>query len=347
MIIVIPAYCPDSKLILLLQEIKARTDSDIIVIDDGSGENYKEVFREVRDYATVLGYEKNQGKGHALKMGFEFLRKIGNVEHDIVITADSDGQHTVSDMIHTAKALEESHADLMLGSREFTRNVPIKSKFGNTITRMVFHLATGVKIRDTQTGLRAFWGRDLMEMEQIKGERYEYEMNVLLEFSRRKKRIEETKIATIYLDDNKSTHFHPVRDSFYIYKEIFKFMISSFTGFVLDFFLYWIFVTLLAFLGGTGVLISNVAARVISATINFEINRRWVFEKTSGYRSQLISYFLLAAGILSANTILLLCFVQVFGWNKMLAKILVEIILFCVSFFVQHRVIFRRTGNIR
>jgi len=340
MIIVIPAYCPDEKLLYLMEEINLRMSCEVVVVDDGSGDEYTEIFNQVEDYATVLGYEKNQGKGHALKTAFEYLRKLGNVENEIVITADSDGQHTVSDMIHTANALEESHADLMLGSREFTGKVPIRSKFGNVVTRKVFHLATGLKIGDTQTGLRAFWGRDLLEMIGIKGERYEYEMNVLLELSKRKKKIGETKIATIYLNENQSSHFHPIRDSFHIYKEILKFTLSSFTGFVLDFCLYWIFVTLLAPLGATGVLISNVVARIISATVNFEINRRWVFEKNDGYKKQLISYFLLAIGILFANSILLMCFVQGFGWNKMFSKILVEMILFLVSFFVQHKVIF-------
>lgn len=345
MIIVIPAYCPDAKLIDLLKKIKKESEGDIVVVDDGSGKEYETIFQEAARYAKVISYEVNQGKGHALKEAFEYLKGQAHWENEVVVTADADGQHTISDIIHTADALQDSKAALMLGARQFTGKVPLRSELGNRITRNVFRWATGRKLMDTQTGLRAFWFEELPTMLQISGERYEYEMNVLLEFAKMNLKIEETMIETIYLNNNASSHFRAVRDSICIYKNILQFALSSLLGFLVDFVCYWMFTMMLANFGTSGVLISNVAARVISATVNFKINQKWVFQKKEEGIRQAVQYFLLAVGILFANSLLLLGFVQILGLNKVLAKILVEMILFIVSFWVQQKFIFGKAGE--
>ena len=58
----------------------------------------------------------------------------------------------------------------------------------------------------------------------IDGDRFEYEINVLLDFSKRKIPIKEIEIETVYIDNNSSSHFKPIRDSFKIYKQIFKYI---------------------------------------------------------------------------------------------------------------------------
>lgn len=212
-----------------------------------------------------------------------------------------------------------------MGSREFTGNVPARSKFGNAVTCQVFHLLAGVKLKDTQTGLRAFDGKYISYMLALDGNRYEYV------------------IETVYIDDNKGSHFHPIKDSFKIYKEMILFSCSSFIGFCVDYVCY----TVLSLLtGGLSTAlsagVSNIGARVISATVNYNINRKIVFKSDEKIAKTAAQYALLAVGILVLNTVLLEIFVNTIIPNSYIAKILVEILLFFFSCFVQKKIIFKK-----
>jgi len=153
MIILIPAYEPDHQLTSLVRSLReADPWLTIVVVDDGSGPDYKETFDDAaRLGCHVLSYAVNGGKGHALKSGFAFIaeRFPG---HDVVC-ADSDGQHGVADILAVADRVRRVTASMVLGCRNFTGDVPARSKFGNTVTRWLFRLATGQQISDTQTGL--------------------------------------------------------------------------------------------------------------------------------------------------------------------------------------------------
>ena len=108
-------------------------------------------------------------------------------------------------------------------------------------------------------------------MPEIRGSRYEYEMNVLLECARKGVISREAPIETVYIDENASSHFHPVRDAFRIYREIFAFAASSFAGFLV---VYGLFSLLSALLGQSMLGVCNVLARIVSATVNYTLNRR-------------------------------------------------------------------------
>lgn len=220
----IPAYKPDRKLINIAQEL-VRYGFNVVIVDDGSGKEYADIFCEVLPCADVLRHKVNRGKGAALKTGLEFIAEnagMGQTDGYVVVTLDADGQHSIPDAVRVTEAAEENRDALILGTRGFDTQVPVKSRLGNDITRGVFSFVTGVKIHDTQTGLRAFSDKQVELMRSIEGERYEYEINVLLEYAKRNIKISEVPIKTIYLEDNKSSHFHAVRDSFLIYMEILK-----------------------------------------------------------------------------------------------------------------------------
>lgn len=216
----IPAYQPDKRLIEIAEQLTAK-GFQVVVVDDGSGKEYADVFHELLPFADVVTHRTNRGKGAALKTGLAAIEEKGGAEY-VVVTLDADGQHSIDDVIRVAETAEKNKEALILGMRGFDTNVPVKSRLGNNITRCVFSFVTGVKVQDTQTGLRAFSNQDVAFMQQIEGERYEYEINVLLECAKRNRKICEIPITTIYLDDNKSSHFHAVRDSFLIYMEILK-----------------------------------------------------------------------------------------------------------------------------
>ena len=345
----IPAYQPDEKLITLLEELSARTDYYILVVNDGSRESCGPIFEEAKKYSTVIAHEVNRGKGAALKTGIKYI--LESTDCDGVVTLDADGQHTVDDTNRTVEALSENPDAFVIGGRLFSGKVPWKSKAGNSITRAVFRISTGVSVHDTQTGLRAFSRRLMSELCELYGDRYEYEMNVLLDCTARGIPIVEIPIETIYIEDNKSSHFNPFKDSWKIYKLIIKFcaptfllfIASSLASFVLDFSLFSAFT--LVFRGEQNVWICNVLARVISATFNYLLNKLIVFKKKGRVAQTFLAYCLLAVGILAGNTLLLHALVSYAHINAYAAKVIVELIMFLVSWAVQRFVIFKRKSK--
>lgn len=223
-VVLIPAYKPDEKLIHTLQKLSEQ-QFRMLVVDDGSGSDYDAVFIEAARYARVIRYAVNRGKGGALKQGIRCIRKCFP-DAAYVITADADGQHKPEDISKINDYLLQN-GGFVIGSRAFIGEVPLRSRFGNTVTRGVYHLVSGVKVQDTQTGLRGF-DRSLLEwLLSIPGERYEYEMNVLMSAARDKIQIGEVPIETVYEGKNESSHFRPIHDSVKIYKEIFRFAIFN------------------------------------------------------------------------------------------------------------------------
>lgn len=341
-IALIPAYEPDEKFINTTVQA-SEAGFDVIVVNDGSSQDKDPLFSRAAAFSTVLTHSTNQGKGAALKTGLSYIKTRYGTDCTIV-TLDADGQHAVSDAVRVAAEAEKHPDRLILGSRKFDtgKKVPLRSRLGNAITRMVFRMGTGLSVYDTQTGLRAFSGTLAETFLTIPGDRYEYEMNMLLCCSRRKIRVEEIPIKTIYLDDNRSSHFNVLRDSFRIYKEILKFGASSFLGFLVDYGMFGLLSVLTAGLGAQGVVISNIGARVVSASVNFTVNRRLVFHSRTSLVKSALQYFSLAACILIGNTFLLNFMVNTAGINRYLAKIVTEITFFVISWTAQKFWIFRK-----
>ena len=287
-----------------------------------------------------------------------------------LITLDADGQHLLKDALHLLSVAEEKKDTLILGSRTQSKDSPLRSRIGNGITKEVFHLCTGVEVKDTQTGMRAFSGKMIPEMLDIPGERYEYEMNVLLYLAKEGVPMEEVPIETVYINDNAESHFDTVKDSYLIYKQILKFSASSLVSFLADFLLYSFF-----FLITGGVFVSNFLARVISLHLNFFLNKTMVFSGEerkedieepnkriendkvqkgtkwnlsalkSFKKEEYLSYLGLAAFIFLINSFILSGIVGSLGMNPYLAKILTEGLLFCLSYFVQKKWIFEKKNS--
>ena len=330
----IPAYQPNRTLAGLVRDLD-KEGQRVIVVDDGSGPDYGALFTVCGERSLVLRHETNRGKGAALKTGLTWLRE--NVPGPYtVVTLDADGQHTASDTVKVAQAAEEDPAALVLGSRRQGRGCPLRSRFGNGVTRLVYRAAARTSVYDTQTGLRAFSSRLVSTLLAVPGERYEYEMNVLLRMAEADIPIREVPIETIYLDGNRSSHFNTLRDSWRIYRDILKFSASSLLGFAVDYLLF----SLLAFLTGWTIF-ANIAARFVSAGVNFSVNRWLVFKDKGPFRRSAAQYFALAAGILAANSAILFVLTAL-GLDPYVAKLLTEGILFVCSFTVQKKVIFRK-----
>ena len=227
LIILIPAYEPTKDFIQLLKDIK-KSNVTTIVVNDGSNSKYDEIFEEVSKYAKVLNHEINQGKGIALKTGIKYIDDIFK-ENYTIITMDCDGQHTIKDALKLGEYSINNPSELVSGKRLRDKKIPLRSKIGNSITRFVFKNITKLDIYDTQSGLRAFSKELVPLMLKTSGDRYEYEMNVLLNCSKNKVKITELPIETIYIDNNSNSHFKTIKDSFKIYKRLLNFLFTKST----------------------------------------------------------------------------------------------------------------------
>ncbi len=220
MIVLIPAYKPDQRLIQLAQDLRALGDFQLLIVNDGSGPAYEPIFDQMRALgAQVLVHDVNKGKGRALKTGFAYAMTQQNCGG--VVTADADGQHLPKDIAAVAKRLSRCDDNtFVLGSRGFDETTPLRSRLGNCITRSVFLWASGNRVCDTQTGLRGFPEAMLPWLTKIGGDRYEYEMDVLLAGARAGYQVQQVLIDTVYFDENKGSHFFTVRDAARVYRVI-------------------------------------------------------------------------------------------------------------------------------
>lgn len=295
--IVIPSFNPNQKLLELLESLTQNGYNNIILVNDGSTVGDIDIFQIARDkyQCHLLQHYVNQGKGRALKAAFNYFMEYFPDKAG-VITVDSDGQHQVKDVDVCAESLLENPGKLTLGCRDFDRkNVPFRSKFGNILTRNVFSTLCGIKISDTQTGLRAIPIDLIPIFLSTKGERFEYEMNMLIDCKQHHIEFKEVPIQTIYFEKNTSSHFNPILDSVRIYMVFLKFIASSFSSFLIDIIL---FIALTFLLKGaiprSYILVATILARIISSAFNYLNNKRYVFKSLWKSRFTLPKYYVLA-----------------------------------------------------
>ncbi len=369
--VVLPSYKPDEKLEATVKGFIESGFEDIIVIDDGGGEEYKAIFERVAGYpqCTVLTHEVNRGKGAALKTAFKWYSE--NRDGLGVVTADGDGQHTPEDTYNIAVAMEKS-GNIVLGVRDFSQpDVPERSKKGNNITSNVFRVFVGMKISDTQTGLRGIPAKYLPKMCEIYGDRYEYETNMLLYMKRWGLGFEEVKIRTVYINENETSHFRPVRDSVRIYSLILKFLVtgmfvkflgSSVVSFVIAYGLNVVLQLILRAISPEAFAIaaSYVGARIVSSLANYSMNRK-IFDSKAKVKKTIWRYYALALFIMivgSASVTLLSTLangvpaissmISAVGENEVKTivstsiKLPVDMLLFILSYNVQKKYVFRK-----
>ena len=350
--VIIPAYEPDDKLITLLQMLQQTGINRIVVVDDGSGRQYEELFAQAARIhgCTVLHHAVNLGKGRALKTAFNYcLREFEDAPG--CVTADSDGQHTPADITACMRALWENPRSLILGCRDFDApEVPARSAFGNKITRKVFGFLLGISVSDTQTGLRAIPAFFMKELMQVKGERFEYETNMLIETKNLNIPILEVPVETVYIEDNRTSHFNPIKDSVRIYLVFGKFLFSSLSSSILDLLLFHMFCTVRRPIDGkiwfvSYIVAATVFARVISAAYNFLINYRVVFKSKEKLSVTAGKYCLLAVCQMLCSAFLVNVLYGFTGGTEVFVKMPVDVFLFFISFVIQREFVYRKKGN--
>jgi putative flippase GtrA len=344
MFILIPAFEPDDHLLELIIELKLNCDYKILIVDDGSGKFYSSVFNQCKVLGcTVLKHDKNMGKGCALKTGFAYI-KDNTDERLGVVTADADGQHLVKDILNLCLEIRNNNHKIVLGVRRFVGKIPWKSAIGNVFAKKIFKLASGTKLLDTQTGLRGFPIESLPWLLSIDGERYEYEMNMLLLAKKAAYGFKQIEIDTVYEASNKSSHFRSVKDSIRIFMPFLTFcgsgISSAFVDYFLLFYLQWLTKNLF---------LSVIIARLASSAVNFTVNKFLVFNfksKAKKNKSELIRYYLLVFVLLFTNYFILSFLSETLHIWLFWSKIITELLLFSISFTVQRLFVFNNKALI-
>lgn len=344
--IIIPSLEPDNKLVELCSDLYSHGFMNVIIVNDGSSPEYNNIYTEAceNNGYKLLRHYINMGKGRSLKTAFNYILNEMNFVN-FVITVDSDGQHKINDIMACLEAAQDHCDDLTIGSREFRANnqkIPFRSRFGNILTKHMIRIFCGLSISDTQTGLRVIPRNLLKDYLSIKGERFEYEMNMLLESKERNIHINEVPIATIYIEGNATSHFNSVYDSARIYRMFGKYVFTAISSTMIDLVLFSLFIILFKKLSITYyIFISTLFARILSSFFNYYLNKNKVFKNKSKLTVSLTKYYLLAGlnVFLSAAGVRFLY--SVLGWNETICKMIIDSILFIMNYIVQREWVFR------
>ena len=205
--ILIPTYNNAPTLARVLKGVLSYTQ-EVWVVNDGATDHTAQVLSEFPQ-VRVITLPKNQGKGNALKIGFRTLLAQG---YDYALTIDSDGQHFPEDIPTFLSALEgRTEPVLLVGSRDMTgESVPKKSSFGNRFSNFWFHLETGIRLPDTQSGYR------LCPLSQLPKRyfsgKFEFEIEVLVRTAWRGVAVENVPVRVLYDPAERVSHFRPLRD---------------------------------------------------------------------------------------------------------------------------------------
>lgn len=339
--IVIPALEPGDGLCAYIRELQQRICASVLVVDDGSGDASRHIFDRIGEMkgCTVLRHGHNRGKGRALKTAFAYVEEHAGQESRIVCV-DCDGQHAPEDVEYLLGLAAVEPGTLILGARDFSEEgVPFRSLFGNRAVSFLFWLVCGKWFRDTQTGLRAFDGSLLELMREIPGERFEYETQMLVSCAKNGVPIIDRPIRTIYEDGNAGSHFRPFRDSVSVlralFSELIRFASSSLVCAALDVLLFWSVLEALTAGAGDGgfrkIAAATGTARIVSAGLNYVLNRSYVFHSD---RKALSRYLVLCAALAAASAVL------VFALSRFVPvtpvwKVFCDTVLFFVSYRIQ------------
>lgn len=352
--VVLPSLDPDEKIIAVIDGLLEYGFSHIILVNDGSKPENLHYFTEQAEKhpeITLLHHAVNRGKGAALKTAFQWFLE-NRPEGLGVVTVDGDNQHHPADTLACVEQMLQS-GHVVLGCRDFNQaDVPARSSFGNKTTSLVFKIFVGLTISDTQTGLRAIPMKNLPAICAVAGDRFEYETNMLLAFKAQRIPFDEVKIRTVYIEENASSHFHPIRDSWRIYKLIlahfFRYTLSSCVCFLVDTGMVYLITLLLGAVLHDPALsaLATLGARVTSSVLNFFLNKNLVFKTNVSTGKSMLRYYTLAIPqmviqwLLDQGFYYLLHIRETAALLRTLVHILVMCLLFILSFSIQQRWVF-------
>ena len=355
LVIVLPSLDPDAKFAGVVNGLIEGGFQRIVIVDDGSCEERQKWFTQAAETGecTVLHHGVNKGKGRALKTAFSYILKEMPDARG-VITIDGDGQHLLGDIIACGNRMLAEPDKVVLGCRDFDLpNVPPRSVAGNKFTSRAFRIFFGIRLSDTQTGLRAIPAQYLQEFCEIEGERFEYETNMLLQMKRSGIEFIEQPIETVYDEEDYSSHYNAVKDSWKVGKVMLRFLLSgsgakyvasSVAALAADYVIYYV---LLGIFGMAKEAIFHLIATFASSFLNFNLNKFWVFQKKEDYGKDLLGYYCVCVPRTLLSTLAASGAIRMFSVAApgiaLLIRIIVDGLLFIACYYIQKKWVFKKS----
>ncbi len=352
--IVIPSYNPDDRLIKTIVDLHLAGADDIIVVNDGSTSDSSQIFEQVSSLSgcEVIAHSYNRGKGAALKTGIAHC--LDNRPHSKgVVTVDGDGHHRVSDVISCGHRMLSS-GQVILGMRERNdKTISRRGRYGNSVTSSAIKIVCGYTVPDPMTGLRGIPRKYLSTFLQTKGDSYDFETNMILDFKRRGIPFRLFRIVGEYYSDGKKSHFRLVRDSAAIFGEIFryfsqqfKYLMSSLLSYAIEYIGYLI---ILANFPQLGITLANYICRVLSGVANFYINKNIVFKSKKNYGRTVVRFILVTLLIILLSTEAIVLINEIFTEDSnnvaRYVKMPIDGLMFFLSYFLQKKWVFAEGNN--
>jgi len=206
--VVIPTYNNERTVGAVIQGVLQECP-DVFVINDGSTDRTKEILASFGNRIRVIEFEKNRGKGAALREG---LKQSADSGFRYAITIDSDGQHLPTDIPIFLNALTEQPDSLLLGARNLKlEGAPAKSSFGNKFSNFWIWVMTGLRLPDSQTGFRCY---PLIPMRRMRffTRKFEFEVEVIVRSAWRGIPVKSVSVRAVYEQEHRVSHFRPFRD---------------------------------------------------------------------------------------------------------------------------------------
>jgi len=193
--VIIPAYNEEKIIQKVIRDVKKYIEN-IIVVDDGSTDNTLEMAKNEK--IIVYHHIINRGLGGALSTGIRAALLRGA---DIFLTFDADGQHRAKDIPKMIKPIIEKKADIVIGSRLLNahKNMPISRKIANYMANIITYFLFGIKITDSQSGLRCF-NKKTAQLIDIKTNSMEVSSEIIKEIKNHNLKFTEVPIRAVYTD---------------------------------------------------------------------------------------------------------------------------------------------------
>ena len=220
--VIIPAFNPQQSFIRFVQNLFTIDIAKIIIVNDGSDEKYDLIFTELKkfEHCHVIQHDQNYGKGQALKTAFTYILTL-NENYQGILTVGAHGQHSLQDVKLLLTMTKVFSVGIVLGVRNFrSPDSTFSTYWGNWMTSLFFEVLFHRKLLDTQTGLRYIAMQELPWLLAVKGERFDYDTNMLVEALKRKCPIFEVEIGTLRVKKNSVIYYDEITNAREIIKQM-------------------------------------------------------------------------------------------------------------------------------
>ena len=342
-VVIIPVSSPNEKLPTYISSFTERGYKVILVCDGCKPDNVP----HIDDNCIVLRYSVKQGVGRAIKEGINYILTC-LPECRCAVIADESCAYTYADAEKCTESALGQTGSLVLGARKLTRaSVPLKARFINGSMKLLLRLLCGISITDTSTSLRAFSRSLMSEILGIQGEDSDFLINMLLYAKLKSIPIKEIPIETEYCPSKKRPFMQNLAKLLNIFFVFIKFMITSLSSFAVDLLAFTLFVSIFKkFIDSPQyyILYSTILSRVLSAFLNFSLNKYTVFKKEGKALKTFLKYAALCSvQLLASSTLVFVVYENIFAGSvsESIIKIFVDAVLFFVSFQVQREWVFK------